>query len=94
MCTCKSDIEQKLLDRFKEQNPLADSHKSELMGYGIFITKDLGLVAKPFMNLELKANFPLKKGGAKSRTEKSTIVFNYCPFCGEKIKSDQDKEAA
>lgn len=93
MCKCKYEIEQKLLERFKKQNPNGADHAVELIGYGLFVTKSLGLVAKPFMNFETKVQLPLKKGGTRLKKEKSHIVFNYCPFCGEKIEQDTQEAA-
>lgn len=81
-CTCKSDIEAKLLERFRQERPDVNKHEAELKGYGLVIGETLE--SKGFMPLELTAEFPLKKGGFKRKTEKQSMFFNYCPFCGEK----------
>ena len=85
-CTCKKDIESRLLDRFKEQSPEASEHTAYLQGYGIAIVENkmqqLGVMA-----IELSASFPMKGGTLRKRKKiKQTMFFNYCPFCGVSAK--------
>jgi hypothetical protein len=63
--------------------PGALEHSARLAGYALVIT-DGGLIQKGCMPIEMTAAHPLKKGGHKARTERSSMFFNYCPFCGEK----------
>jgi hypothetical protein len=80
-CTCHKDIEAKLLEKFKEREPAARNHRATLLGYGVnFATGGLSQAAQ----IEYDAVYPLKKGGEKAKTTKGHMVFNYCPFCGEK----------
>lgn len=81
-CDCKSRIEEKLLARFKEQSPEATGHEVELKGYGFFLGNSVTI--KGVMPIEAKADFPIKKGGIKSKTSKQNMAFSYCPFCGIK----------
>jgi len=79
-CSCKTDIEGKLLDRFKGQSPEATEHRVELKGYALIFGKKLE--QKGCMTLEAVADFPLKKGGVKSKKQTQNMIFNFCPFCG------------
>lgn len=81
-CDCKKDIEQKLLDRFKETNSEASNHSVHLQGYTLVLGDKLDL--KGYMEIAAKARFPLKKGGDKEKTIKQNMVFTFCPFCGVK----------
>lgn len=80
-CICRKDIEAKLVERFKAQEPAARDHKVYLLGYGINFTTGKQSQAAP---IEYTAKFPLKKGGEREKTIKGNMVFNYCPFCGVK----------
>ncbi len=83
-CECKTDIEQKLLARFKEQAPEAAEHETELMGYSIALDSEMNMSQKGCMTIEAKAVFPLRKGGTKARKINQTMFFTFCPFCGVK----------
>lgn len=84
MCDCKKDIETKLLERFVSQAPDAIEHSARLVGYSLIIGNRIE--QKGCMTIELSAAHPLKKGGYKTKTERSNMIFNYCPFCGEKYE--------
>ncbi len=81
-CECKTDIEEKLLSRFKEQSPEATMHEVELQGYTLIIGEKLE--SKGYMPIKCEANFPLKKGGFKPKAIKQNMIFTFCPFCGVK----------
>ena len=81
-CNCKADLEAKLLDRFKEQNPEASEHYVALQGYTLILGEKLE--QKGYMGIRATARFPLKKGGTKEKAITQNMVFSYCPFCGEK----------
>ena len=91
-CNCKHDIETRLTERFKEQAPEARSHAVKLTGYGLMLEGNT-LKSKPHMPIELRAIHPLKKGGEKEKTEKSFMVFNFCPFCGVSLKPSEHQRA-
>lgn len=86
-CDCRSRIEEKLLERFKEQAPLAREHRAELDGYCLGVV-DNEWVSMPSMPIKLTAEHPLKSGLFKRKTTTSNMIFNYCPFCGVKIGKD------
>lgn len=85
MCNCKKDIETRLLERFKAQEPDAKDHSVELQGYGLALLEN-NLLSIPCMPFKTSANFPLKKGGSKVKSQTASMYFNFCPFCGEKIE--------
>lgn len=88
MCDCKKDIEAKLLTRFVSKAPDAIEHSARLVGYALIIGND-AIQQKGAMTIELSAAHPLKKGGYKAKTERSNMIFNYCPFCGESYEKDR-----
>ncbi|MDP1527696.1 MAG: hypothetical protein Q8M20_17980 [Rhodocyclaceae bacterium] len=87
MCNCQGDIEDKLKERFIEENPSAIDHRAVLMGYALMLGKTLA--TKGYMEFELTAKFRIKnKPELKEKKQKSNITFNYCPFCGEKYPAN------
>lgn len=82
-CDCKEDIEGKLLARFKEVSSEAESHSASLHGYTI-VFGETALEQKGYMEIKATANFPLKKGGMKAKTQTQNMIFTFCPFCGKK----------
>jgi hypothetical protein len=86
MCDCKRNVEAKLLARAKEMHPDATGHEVKLAGYAFIFGKTVQL--KGCMPFEFRAEFPLKKGGTKHKTEKTNMMFTFCPWCG--VKYDED----
>ena len=86
MCDCKRNVEAKLLARAKEIYPDATEHEVKLTGYAFIFGKTVEL--KGCMSFEHSAEFPLKKGGLKRKTEKTNMMFTFCPWCGEKYDAD------
>ena len=85
MCGCKKDIESRLLDRFRKDNPAASDHSAELKGYGMAVI-DNTMQLLGVMPIELSAAYPMKGGTLrKQKKTKQIMFFNYCPFCGEKV---------
>lgn len=89
-CNCKNDLEEKLLTRFREMSPEAVGHEVSLTGYTFIIGDKLEY--KGCMNIEAAADFPLRKGGFKRKTQSQNMIFTFCPFCGEKYAAE-DAEA-
>lgn len=90
MCDCRKDLEEKILARFKTAAPDAKDHCAELSGY-TFLLCDSGVTEVGCMVFKLTASHPLKKGGFKEKTERSNMIFTFCPFCGEKYKKGGEK---
>lgn len=86
MCDCRETIESKLLACFKEQAPDAQNHKASLNGYGFVLGASVREVG--CMPIELTADRPLKRGGYKPKTDRMSMFFTFCPFCGEKYKKE------
>ena len=84
-CTCRTDIEAKLLERFKESSPEATDHSVSLQGYGLVIIENR-MESRPCMQIKTTASYPLKKGGSKVKESTQSMMFNYCPFCGKSVK--------
>ena len=87
-CDCRETIESKLLARFKEQAPDAQNHEASLKGYVLVLGASVREVG--CMPIELTADRPLKRGGYKPKTDRMSMFFTFCPFCGKKY----EKEAA
>jgi hypothetical protein len=86
MCDCKSTVEARLLTRAKEIHTDAVGHEVKLKGYAFIFGKEVQI--KGCMPFEFSADFPLKKGGVKRKTEKINMMFNFCPWCGVKYDGD------
>lgn len=84
-CNCKTEIEAKLLERFKNLSPEAKSHEVELTGYALVI-QDNAIVSKGCMDISTKAEFLVKKSGSFKLKKASggNMVFTFCPFCGKR----------
>lgn len=83
MCNCKTELEQKLTERFAQAKPQASAHRVELMGYGIGIAGNT-MVVMGRMEAQCSADFPTKTGVSKYRVIRQSMVFSFCPFCGER----------
>ena len=86
-CSCKTEIEAKLLTRFQEVSPEAVGHEVSLTGYAFILGDKLEF--KGCMKLEAVADFPLRKGGFKRKTQIQNMIFTFCPFCGVKYESEE-----
>lgn len=80
-CNCKTELEAKLTERFKEKSPEATGHSLTMQGYGFALVgntmKQLG-----YMEVKAEADYPLKKGGSKIKKTTQNMFFSFCPFCG------------
>ena len=80
-CSCRTDLEAKLLERFRASEPKATDHTVELKGYGIIIS-DKGLDLRAYMPVEMVAKHTAKNGNQRVRKTSQNMFFSYCPFCG------------
>lgn len=85
-CNCKTEIEGTLLTRFREMSPEAQAHAVDLTGYALILGDTLE--QKGCMKLEATADFPLRKGGFKRKTQLQNMIFTFCPFCGVKYSAE------
>lgn len=86
MCNCRKALEEKLLERFKEQAPEAQGHYVRLLGYTMILGTEV--IELGYMPIETTASFPLKKGGEKVKVAKTNMIFTFCPFCGVKYRGE------
>ena len=86
MCKCKTDIEQKLTERYQAAEPSGREHKVRLQGFGL-VVGDGTIKQRPYMEYEAFAYVPLKKGGEKPKKQRGNMFFSFCPFCGEKLET-------
>lgn len=84
MCNCKTEIEQKLTERYQAAEPSGREHKVRLQGFGLVVGGGT-LTQRPYMEYETFAYVPLKKGGEKPKKQRGNMFFSFCPFCGEKL---------
>lgn len=86
MCNCREKIERALAERHAEHNPSETEHAAVLTGYGLALTNDMEMYARPFMLVELRSTAKNKKtGGARVKTKKTRVFFTHCPFCGKEL---------
>lgn len=81
MCTCKEDLEAKLLAQYISAEPKADGHGVELKGYTFVMGEKISIKGK--MDIQYSASFVVR-GERKQRKKTGTMIFTYCPFCGQK----------
>lgn len=88
MCKCKSELEAKLTERFKSQQPAATGHHATLTGYAMGIGKEsMSMYLVGCMPIELTAEYPVKSTGQrKQKTTKHSMFFTFCPFCGKRYE--------
>lgn len=84
-CTCKTEIEQKLLDQFKKQAPTAQRHQAELQSYGFKVVGNTMQLA-PYMQFKLTADYPTSTRASRHRAKVGVMHFSFCPFCGQSLK--------
>lgn len=84
-CTCKQEIEAKLLERFKTNSEAAEDHRANLDGYALVLQGNT-MLYKPAMPYKLAATYTAKTGSKKRKTVTGSMIFSYCPFCGTALK--------
>ena len=84
-CTCKQDIEAKLLERFKTDAATAEDHSATLDGYALVLQGNT-MQYKPAMPYKLTATYTAKTGSRKRKTSTGSMIFSFCPFCGTSLK--------
>ena len=90
-CNCKTEVQEKLLARFKNDAAEATEHGVTLDGYTLMITGS-ALKLRSCTTVKQTARYPLKKGGTKVKTTALSMVHSFCPFCG--VAAAQSKGGA
>lgn len=89
MCDCRADIEKRLPTHYAPKLPDSRNLEASLMGYAITLGSSLSVRA--YMPAEIRHMFTAKKTGAEKRkTEKVSMYFSHCPFCGEKLAKEEN----
>lgn len=89
-CNCKSDIEARLLERFRSTEAQATGHTIELQGYALLLG-GARMDVRGYMPVEASARHTTKSGTVRVKKQKQNMLFSYCPFCGVPVK-DEDQE--
>ena len=85
-CTCQTDIEKRLTDKYAQQLSDSKDVKACLNGYAIVLGESLQ--SRPYMPVHVTHTVTVKKTGLeKQKTEKVNMFFSFCPFCGASLKS-------
>lgn len=90
-CNCKSDIEARLLERFKGSAPTGQNHGVTISGYGFCIEGNT-MTQRPYAEVTQSADMPKKSGGWTHKRSKLSMYFSYCPYCGAPV-ADQPPAA-
>lgn len=91
-CDCKATFTAKFLERAKELYPDSKDHSVELKNYAFVFNKEGGMDLRGYIPVELTHIVTNKKTGAtRSKKEKTSLLFSYCPICG--VKQNQAEES-
>lgn len=89
-CECKTTIQERIVAKHIEGNPEDLDVTASLGGFGFAINWDTGRTrlagSLPITTHYVRKN---KKGEQKKKTTKTSICFNYCPFCGKSMAEDE-----
>lgn len=91
-CTCREDLEKKLLARFKEDNPDSTEHRVELTGYALIIGERLEQY--PVMKIKASHVVTAKNGNQREKKVEQSMICSYCPFCGKPAKDGAEEKQA
>lgn len=97
-CNCKQTLTAKMLERAKEQLPDSKNHEVQMTNYTfVFGENEAGqstIETRGFMPVEIKHTITVKKTGLdRVKKEKTSFLFTYCPFCGERYKKENEVPA-
>lgn len=82
-CTCRTDLEAKLLERFKQQHPDTKNHQLELTGYALV----LGEQPQEYPAMKVIATHTVTSKAGRQREKKviQSMIGHHCPFCGTPV---------
>lgn len=87
-CNCTREMEEKVLEHYKENSNLINPNKAEFDNYSFLISGGSGLGVQPFLPVTISSE---TKNGKPKKT-KVNIYFTYCPLCGQKWRDDAAKQ--
>ena len=85
-CTCVSEMEEKVLEFYREQGTLINPNKAEFVNKAFLMSGNNGPGIQPFLPVQVYSE---TKTGKEKKT-KVNIHFSYCPMCGQKWKEDKE----
>ena len=89
MCECRTNTTNRLKDHFAKTLPAGSTDISVNMeGYGLIMSGST-MRSKNVCTVNIQYQVPTKAGGMKTKKEKTSMVGNYCMFCGEKYEKDE-----
>jgi len=89
MCECRTNTTSRLTDHFAKNLPEGSTNLSVNMdGYGLIMSGST-MRSKNVCPVTVQYQVPTKAGGWKNKKEKTSMVGNYCMFCGEKYEKDE-----
>lgn len=91
-CTCRENLEEKLLAKFKEDNPDSIDHRIELAGYSFVFGETLE--ERAVMTFNSSHVVTAKNGNKREKKDKHSLLCRYCPFCGKPAKADAEEKQA
>jgi len=86
-CTCKTDIEAKLLERLKGETPTGSDHAVSLSNYGMVLVENT-LTTRPYTVANTSVTMPKKGGGFTQKRATMNMFFSVCPYCGQPVTGD------
>ena len=91
-CTCRQDIEEKLMKALKDDTPDSTEHHVRLSGYTMVL--GVGIDEYPAMKINSSHVVTAKNGNKREKKTEQTLVCNYCPHCGKKAKKAETETPA
>ena len=90
-CECKETIQGKLAAKHLESNPEDENVSAAIQGYKLLVNFETGKM-RTAGTLPITISYSRKnrKGETKSKTSKSFMFFNYCPFCGKSVAGGEN----
>lgn len=90
-CNCIKDIETRVLDKTKSENPTWVVREDGFENKALFFGKDA--VIKLILPIEIDYRVPKKDGNLSiMRHHKVKMMATYCPFCGVLYEPEQKEE--
>lgn len=92
-CDCRATFTEKFLERAKELYPDSKDHSVELKNYA-FVFSEGGMDLRGSIPVELTHTVTNKKTGVtRSKKEKTSLLFSYCPICGVKQNKAEESKS-
>ena len=86
-CECRKDLEQKMLENFKRQNPDAQDVSVSMAGYAFQLVGNGMRMVNVMPCKIIYKNTVKRTGQQKDRQKTINIAGNYCMFCGQKLST-------